>query len=127
MELGGLGKLAASRAQNNLNAGRISRVSKAAQAAGEGENAEAAQAAHEMESLFATMMVTEMRKGLGEGFFGSGPGADTFGGWFDEQLGASIAERGSLGLAEQIKESIIREQEAAQAEELRRAAEGKTE
>ena len=77
-----------------------------------GRNGDADGAAHEMEKLFATMLVGELRKALPEGFFGSGPGADTFNGWFDEQLGASLASRSSLGLAGQIKESMVAERAA---------------
>ncbi len=98
-------------ARNGLMTGRISRVDRGADAPDV--------AAKEMESLFATLLVTEMRKGLGEGFFGTGKGADTFNGWFDEQLGASIADQGNLGIGEQVKESIIRQQAAAAAEAAR--------
>lgn len=49
------------------------------------------------ESMFATMLVREMRSGLDEGFFGSGPGASTFSSWLDEHVGRVIAERGALG------------------------------
>lgn len=102
-------------ARNGLTAGRISRVARGA----DGPEV----AAKEMESLFATLLVTEMRKGLGEGFFGTGKGADTFNGWFDEQLGASIADQGNLGIGEQVKESIIRQQAAAAAQAARLAGE----
>ncbi len=103
-------------ARNGLMTGRISRIERGADAPDV--------AAKEMESLFATLLVTEMRKGLGEGFFGTGKGADTFNGWFDEQLGASIAEQGNLGIGEQVKESIIRQQAAAAAEAARLESEG---
>jgi Rod binding domain-containing protein len=103
-------------ARNGLMTGRISRVARGADAPDV--------AAKEMESLFATLLVTEMRKGLGEGFFGTGKGADTFNGWFDEQLGASIADQGNLGIGEQVKESIIRQQAAAAAEAARLESEG---
>ena len=104
-------------ARDNLLTGRVSRVQR-------GDSAPDV-AAKEMESLFATLLVGELRKGLGEGFFGSGPGADTFNGWFDEQLGASLASRGSLGLGEQVRVSIMREQKAAADEEARLIFEGK--
>lgn len=94
-------------------AGRVSRL------ASEDAATEAEAVSREMESLFATLLVTELRKGLGEGFFGSGPGADTFNGWFDEQIGASLASRSSLGLTEQIQEAIVREQEAKAAADER--------
>lgn len=107
---------AKSHASSSLTNGRISRVR-----SGAGES-EPAAVAREMESLFATLLVTELRKGLGEGFFGTGPGADTFNGWFDEQLGSSLASRSSLGLTEQIQESIVREQTARAAQDARIAA-----
>ena len=98
--------------------GRISRLASSNAAT------EAEAVSREMESLFATLLVSELRKGLGEGFFGSGPGADTFNGWFDEQIGSSLASRSSLGLTEQIQEAIVREQEARAAAEERAAKEG---
>jgi len=115
----GLGKIdAAARVTHGLDVGRISRMERG------GEDADAADvAAREMESLFATMLVSELRKGLGDGFFGEGPGADTFNGWFDEQLGASLASRKSLGLADDIREAIHRETTARAAEAKRLAAE----
>ena len=104
-------------ARTDLMTGRISRVERGADAPDV--------AAREMESLFATLLVSEMRKGLGEGFFGTGKGADTFNGWCDEQLGASIADQGDLGIGEQIRESIIRQQAAAAEEAARLEAEAR--
>jgi Rod binding domain-containing protein len=63
-------------------------------------------AAHEMEKLFATMLVGELRKALPEGFFGGGAGHDTYGAWFDEHLGGALAESGALELAGQVKASL---------------------
>ena len=40
-----------------------------------------AQTAKKFEELIATMLIKELRKGLSEGFFGDGPGSDTFNGW----------------------------------------------
>lgn len=111
------GGAARQRVSADLLVGRVSRL------AGGAQDSAPEQAAQEMESLFATMLVAELRKGLGEGFFGSGAGADTFNGWFDEQIGASLASRSSLGLAEQVRESIVREQEARDAEEARKGGE----
>jgi Rod binding domain-containing protein len=107
--------------RNDLIASRISRVDK-----GAGKN-EPEMVAQEIESLFATLLVSEMRKGLGDGFFGSGAGSDTFNGWFDEEIGASLSSRGSLGLADAVHESLIREKAAADAEALRHKEEGKEE
>lgn len=113
----GLQGAARSAGMNDMMAGRVSRA-----AAGSDEGTPET-VAREMESLFATMLVSELRKGLGEGFFGGGAGADTFNGWFDEQIGASLASRSSLGLADQIRESIVREQAAAAAEQARKSSE----
>lgn len=60
-------------------------------------------ATKELEIVFATMMVKEMRKTLGEGLFGSGPGVDTFEGWFDDHVGRSIASSGAMELAGLLK------------------------
>lgn len=60
-------------------------------------------AAKEFEALFATMLVKEMRRGLGDGFFGKGPGADVFEGWLDEHLGKSLAETGVMDLSNYLR------------------------
>ncbi len=109
---------AAAPARNDLMNGRISRVQNGAQGEGEPE-----MVAREIESLFATLLVSEMRKGLGDGFFGGGAGSDTFNGWFDEEIGASLSSRGSLGLADAVHEALIREKAATDAEALRKAKE----
>ena len=105
-------------ARNDMMAGRISRVQKGGQGADEPE-----MVAREIESLFGTLLVSEMRKGLGDGFFGSGAGSDTFNGWFDEEIGASLSARGSLGLADAVHEALIRENAASEAEALRKSQE----
>lgn len=109
---------AAAPARNDLMAGRISRVQDGGKDEGEPE-----MVAREIESLFATLLVSEMRKGLGDGFFGGGAGSDTFNGWFDEEIGASLSSRGSLGLADAVHEALIREKAATEAEALRKAKE----
>ena len=57
------------------------------------------EAASMFESLLATVMVKELRKGLSDGFFGSGAGSDVFEGWLDEHLGNSLAATGALDVA----------------------------
>ena len=109
---------AAAPARGDLMNNRISRVTSAGQDEGEPE-----MVAREIESLFATLLVSEMRKGLGDGFFGGGVGSDTFNGWFDEEIGSSLSSRGSLGLADAVHESLIREKAAADAEAMRKAKE----
>lgn len=69
--------------------------------------ADAAEAGKKVESLFATMLVKELRKALPEeGFFGSGPGADVFNGWLDEFMGEQLARDGSLGLAGRVEAAL---------------------
>ena len=74
------------------------------------------QAGRRMEALFATMLVKELRRTLpNEGFFGSGPGADTFNGMLDEQIGEQLASRGALGIAERVIVALMNDrQDAAQ-------------
>ncbi len=67
----------------------------------------AAEAGNEFESYFATMLVREMRRAMPEGFF-SGTGSDVYGAWFDEHLGAALAERDALGLAGMVKTALAR-------------------
>lgn len=67
-----------------------------------------AEAAQRFEELLATLLVKEMRKALPDGLFGDGPGADVYEGWFDEHLGRSLARDGGLGLAETVRESLVR-------------------
>jgi len=62
--------------------------------------------AHQVEGLFAQLFVKELRRGLGEGFFGQGAGSDTFEGWLDEHLGESLARDGVLDLAGRIRTSL---------------------
>ena len=80
-------------------------------------NAEDDQVAREVEGLFTQILVKELRKGLGEGFFGQGVGADTFEGWLDEHLGESLAKDGVLDLAGMIKTNLsVRRERALEAE-----------
>lgn len=65
------------------------------------------------EELLATMLVREMRRGLGEGFFGSGAGSDVYEGWLDQHVGRSLAANGSLDLAQSIRISLDQKQELA--------------
>lgn len=63
-------------------------------------------AAREFERLLSTMLVKQMRSTLKDGFFPSGPGNDAYNGWFDEAVGKSLADSGSLGLLGQLKAQL---------------------
>ena len=58
------------------------------------------------EAMLGTMLAKEMRKGLDEGFFGKGPGADSFSGWLDEFVGRVMAEQGTLGTGSLVKQYV---------------------
>lgn len=61
------------------------------------EGAGGAEAGKPFEAMLGTMLARELRSGLEEGFFGSGPGSDTFASWLDDFVGRAMAERGALG------------------------------
>jgi len=70
------------------------------------------QTAKKFEELIATMLVKELRQGLPEGFFGNGPGSDTFNGWLDKNLGESLASRWQLDIAGMVKTDLDLKQAA---------------
>lgn len=65
-----------------------------------------AKAAKQMEGLFATMLVKELRRSLPNGFFGKGSGAGVFEGWLDKHLGDVISSSGALNLAGMVKTGL---------------------
>lgn len=65
-----------------------------------------AQAARKFEALFASMLISEMRKSMPEGFFGDASGSDVYGQWFDRHMGEAIADDGGLGLAGMLKAQL---------------------
>ena len=101
--------------------GAIAGTRQLAQAHGARASAEAGrvdEAAQMFESLLATVLVKELRQGLSEGFFGSGPGSDVFEGWLDEHLGTALARGGALDIAGFVRVNLTQKQaelaEAAQ-------------
>jgi Rod binding domain-containing protein len=68
--------------------------------------ADDATAAQQLEALFATMLVREMRRAVPEGFFGQGSHAEVYEGWLDEHVGAALARDGALDLAGMIKANL---------------------
>lgn len=110
--------------------GKVAALQRAKHAEHDGE------VAREVEGLFAQLFVKELRRGLGEGFFGQSAGSDTFEGWLDEHLGESLARDGVLDLAGRIRASLEQKRAGAIAPETaggtnpqsdaRTAAEGAT-
>ena len=69
------------------------------------ESGRSAEATKGFEQIFARMLVREMRRGLQDGFFGSGPGADTYSAWLDEHLATELTRRDTLGI-ERLMEDV---------------------
>jgi Rod binding domain-containing protein len=68
--------------------------------------ADADEAAQQLEGLFATMLVREMRRAVPEGFFGEGSHAEVYEGWLDEHVGSALARDGALHLAGMIRTNL---------------------
>jgi Rod binding domain-containing protein len=101
MDLSGPNEIQVSAANSAFEHG----LKSAKDAAGAGRTEEAAKA---FEKLFATMLVHELSRGLNQGFFGDGPGADTFTSWFEDHVGETLTAGKGLGLAEAVRASLIR-------------------
>ncbi len=85
--------------KQSLDALAQARIRELGQAAAKDDTAEVGKA---IESLFASMLVKELRRGLDTGFF-EGPGAQVYTAWLDEHLGQALADRDALGLAGMVK------------------------
>jgi Rod binding domain-containing protein len=72
-------------------------------------NASPREAGKAFESLFASMMIKQMRQTLtsGQGFFGHDPG-DVLGGLFDHFMSQHLAQHGSLGIAAVIEKNLVK-------------------
>ena len=73
---------------------------------------EASRVAKDFESVFASMMLKEMRKTLEPGGMFGEDSNDVYGGLFDQYLGQQMSEGGGFGLARMVRESLVREQAA---------------
>ncbi|MFT5285206.1 MAG: Rod binding domain-containing protein [Planctomycetota bacterium] len=69
-------------------------------------------AGDKFEAMLGTMLAKEMRKGLDEGFFGKGPGADSFSSWLDEYVGQVMAEQGTLGTGAMVNHYVSQVEDA---------------
>lgn len=83
-----------------------------APAAGDPDRARAAQTAAQFEQIFVRTMVQSLRStssiGEGGGMFGDGPGADTFGDWFDANLTEQISRTSRIGIEEALLADLER-------------------
>lgn len=93
--------------------------------------AEAQDVANQFEAVFVKTLVGALRStasvgGEEGGMFGDGPGADTYAGWFDQNVADELSKSGGLGVATSILADMERhgqldkDKEATAA--LRRAA-----
>ena len=86
---------------------------------GELDDKELAKVANQMEGVFVSILVKKMREGMtGEGLFGDGPGADVYGGFFDQMMGEELARRGGLGISEMVVRAAMDRKNAIEPEEL---------
>lgn len=67
-------------------------------------------ATQELEKLFASLLVKEMRKSVREnGLFGSGPDAELYQDFMDETMVSAIAEGGHFGIAKMAETQLRRD------------------
>lgn len=75
-------------------------------------NQSATQVAQDFESVFASMMLKEMRQSLEPGtMFGEDSG-DVYGGLFDRHFGEQLTKGNGLGMRKMVEESLARMQRA---------------
>lgn len=67
--------------------------------------------AQEFEAMFLAQMLQPMFEGLGDGYFGGGPGEKAYRGMLVEEYGKAIARAGGVGIAEKVKAEMIKLQE----------------
>ena len=72
------------------------------------------EAARDFEAVFISEMMKPMFEGIStDGMFGGGKGEEVFQGVLIQEYGKIISQTGSIGLADQVKEEMIRMQEKA--------------
>ena len=69
---------------------------------------DAARVAQDFESVFASLMLKEMRKTLEPGAMFGEDSADVYGGLFDLYLGQQMSQSGGFGLAKMVREALQR-------------------
>jgi len=97
--------------------------------------------ADQFEAVFVKTFVSAMREtaalgGDEGGMFGSGPGADTYASWFDDNVSSELARTGGIGIAKALMTEMERDgtvakdkeayqgEKKAQAERIQRIASG---
>ncbi len=75
-------------------------------------------AANEFEAMFITQMLKPLFESIEVNpMFGGGKGEEIFQGFLVEEYGKSLSQAGGIGLADHVKQELIRIQEAAQAQQ----------
>lgn len=73
------------------------------QNAAQSDRAKAEKVANQFEAVFVKTLVGALRStsslGGEGGMFGKGPGADTYAGWFDQNVADELASTGGIGIA----------------------------
>lgn len=92
----------------------------------------AAGVADQFEAIFVRSMVQSLRQsatlGGDGGMFGSGPGADTYADWFDQNLADRLSKNGGIGIKEALMNEFERSGEfTAKAKTVRTESTGATE
>ncbi len=91
---------------NPLNDVLLSKTQRQARSA---DRRQLREAARNFETMFATMLLSNMRKSMApEGLYGKGMGGDVFQSMMEEKLGEVIARRGQLGIARMIERQLSR-------------------
>lgn len=92
---------------------------------GNAERARAEKTAAQFEQLFVRTMVASLRSTAscgGDSMFGSGPGADTFADWFDQNMAEQVSRTSKVGIAAQLLGDLERHGEVPAATEAKARA-----
>ena len=109
------GQAAAPNALMSYSQGSLAATSQKAKAAMSAKDVEkAGETAKEFEAVFIAEMIKPMFENLEtDGMFGGGKGEEVFRGMLLQEYGKKIAETGSVGLSDSVKQQMILMQEQA--------------
>lgn len=93
---------------------RLETMSQTPKTAADKSFEKAKKVADQFEAVFVKTFVSSMRQtaalgGEEGGMFGSGPGADTYASWFDDNVSNELARTGGIGIAKALLEEMKRE------------------